>query len=175
MRDNAIVIAELRGKKAECVSRIEALKGHIINLDAVIEIFTLFTPNEVALKAINKEPDKLWTARDIVDELRYAKDSRNLETTGLEGKTYMRIAHDALISLYRGNIIERIGKGQYRKVIYNTPGDKPNDTNKHKRYEASQKSKGLCIKCGELATSKTLCDYHRQKKHDSYLREKEKL
>ena len=49
---------------------------------------------------------------------------------------------------------------------------KPRD--KYERYEKSQKSRGLCIKCSRPATSKTLCDYHRQKKRESYQQQKEK-
>ncbi len=46
--------------------------------------------------------------------------------------------------------------------------------NKHRRWERRQKSKGLCTKCPSPATSKTLCDYHRQKKREDNERQSNK-
>ncbi len=46
--------------------------------------------------------------------------------------------------------------------------------NKQSRWERRQKSKGLCTKCPSPATSKTLCDYHRQKKREDNERQSNK-
>ena len=113
--DNSELIAELETKKRETISRIEEFKGYLKDLNAVIEILTLLLPKEVALRAINKEPNKIWTAREIADELRKAHNIRKLDITGLESKKHMLISHGVLISLFRSGEVERVEKGKYRK------------------------------------------------------------
>ena len=184
--DNSELIAELETKKLEIISRIEEFKGYLKNLDAVIESLTLLSSEEVALRAINKEPDKTWTAREIAEKIISAHQTRNLDTRGLGGKKWMRISHDVLISLFRAGDLERVSQGQYRKrgslnsqdfhfdkadsQTASLPGG---GQDKHTRWRQKQKSKGLCEKCCEPATSETLCDFHRKKKHEAYQRRKD--
>lgn len=171
MRDNPIIIAELRRKEVEIISWIKVLKGHIKNLNAVIEMFTMLSPKEIALNAINENPEKIWTAREIVSELRNAHEIRKLDRTI---NNPMQESAYVLCRLCNQGTLERVGRGQYRKIKKEKTtaweanvAPAHNDSNKHERYRQSQKAKGLCTKCSRPATSKTLCDYHRGKKRES--------
>ena len=173
--DNAELIVELEGKKEEIVSQIEILKGYIKSLNAVIETFTLLLPKEVALNAINKDPDKIWTAREIANELCSTHSIRKLDTSGLEGKTFIQISRSVLNNLLRRRILERIGRGLYQRYPVATgQGIAPVHigSDKYERWRQKQLEQGLCIKCSRPATSKTLCNYHRHKKRESYQQQK---
>lgn len=47
----------------------------------------------------------------------------------------------------------------------------PDGLDKHERHIKKQKERGLCTKCSRPATTKTLCDYHRQKKRESNIQQ----
>lgn len=113
--DNPKLIAELEVRRRDIISRRGKFDGYLKNLDAVIDLLTQFSPVEIARRAFDKEPEKIWFAREITDELIAAHDDGKLDTRGLGGKKWMRISHNALINLFRGREVERIAKGQYRK------------------------------------------------------------
>lgn len=64
--DNAELIAGLEKGREQIVSQIKILKGYIINLDGVIEMFTLLSPKEIALNAINTDGGKSKNLKDCV-------------------------------------------------------------------------------------------------------------
>ena len=105
---NAELIASLVLEKGTIQLRIKDLRGHLKNIDAVIEILTLLLPKEVALRAINKAARKNWTPKEIAGELAAAHDERKLDTRGLEGKKWMQISHNVLTSLFRSGNLERV-------------------------------------------------------------------
>ncbi len=168
------LITELKCKRIEIVLRIKNLNEYIKNLDAVIEMFTLLSPKEIALNAINKDTDEIWTAKKVASELRNAHENRKLDAKGLEGKTFVQIGRSVLGNLLRQHILERVGRGQYKKMepLMVSVSAIENLQDKHEKWRQKQESRGLCIKCSRPATSKTLCDYHRQKKRESYLQQK---
>lgn len=166
MRDNAELLANLKDVREVIVSRLKILKGYLKSLEAVIEMFTTLSPKEIALNAINENPDQIWTAKGIVSELRHAHEILKLDREIINP---MQIAGDVLCRLCRENILERIGLGQYRKTkpLMVSVSAIKNLQDKHERWRQKQQEKGLCTKCSRPATSKTLCDYHRQKKRES--------
>ncbi len=61
-----------------------------------------------------------------------------------------------------------------REVVFVHPEYEWHPQDRHDKWRQKQTSKGLCVKCMEPATSKTLCDFHRQKKRAAYLKTKGK-
>ncbi len=82
----------------------------------------------------------------------------------------IRFENELLQGVINGDIGTTIAN---RNVVYVSKDYKWKPRDKYEGYEINQKSKGLCIKCRRPATSKTLCDYHRQKKHESNFQQKE--
>ncbi len=76
--------------------------------------------------------------------------------------------------LFKEIINGEIGVTIVNKEVVYVSKDYREPRDKYHRHEIKQKSLGLCIKCSRPATSKTLCDYHREKKHEAYLRAKAK-
>ena len=122
-KDNAELIAELESRRIEIVSRIKRLNGYINSLDAVIVMFTLLSPQKIALEAINENPDKIWNSREISHYLIHAIRDNKLDR---EISNVMVASNGLLLNLSRKGILERVSRGQYKKIIPDQhDGDNP--------------------------------------------------
>lgn len=114
MKDSHL-LSELGQQKTYIVDRINHLKKYLTSLDAVIEMCTPVSPREICWRAIQNQPEKIWTGKLLANALVSFVQSAGV----LDRKVEKAEKHCALIlvSLCKEGLIERVDRGKYKKFV----------------------------------------------------------